>query len=615
MKTLTGQSFLPVFKELYTKVLEESGIETTWTEISVKELDILAEIISKTSKAKISGEALRDYRYMCLERPKYPLKVRFDKLELLCGYANFDISTFEQPPKDENEIRIVITEDFFEEGNANVAKRLLRRYGTIKEDYAVDDWQLQIETIKQVPYNKKEAKKLAHLNQADFILWGESVPWKSAMNYRLMVVNPQRYWIDNEKDDMIYSYQKITDLSEICESDFILEPEYLLFFALAAMTYKTQLDAKALKLWKKVSELRKQIADPYFYMGVIHHLAHRWEEAILCYEQASEFPALGNDTHEKNSFNKVLLHMYRAEASDLEIARHILEKEIRDEHPYVKEYQALRYRLYSLLKEEEKAFQALQAWENTSLQNYHAKKRSIGQESFSTKADYLLIQGSERVSILFEQQKLNLTSALLNSRDRLMSQGGDIRLYAIKLHNHLPVTIDVKEEPEQVIRLAKELPEFAVKRHDLFEFYKHEYPWMVLQPTYVPIYDPYAMDFEYTLQFRYNDKFTKHSLPIKDGCFLMDSRNILRETDGQSFIPHQLFEDVRVNIYNPFDDELKILYLKGLVFMDNYHFMQLVVNFQSQFPRLKPSSLEQKTASFIYQAFGAIPLRHLINPL
>ncbi|MEM9299206.1 MAG: hypothetical protein AAGA64_12565 [Bacteroidota bacterium] len=587
MATLKGQYNLPLLRELLDQIQEKANKPESWFRFSFNEMETLAEKINKAfpHQPNIGAGTLKGYGYMYQDLENHPIAISWNKLELLCEYAGLPIDNFNQNQKNENEVLILITEDFFEPYTPHIAKRLKRRYATMKEELGIRNLQVEIAGINQTPYSKSEARNLAIANQADLILWGESIG-ENKIKLKFQLVDLDRFKIDHKyvSDHYLYHDSFISDLSPLCEGDALIESEYLLFYALAAIAYNKGQDGKALAYWQKVSALYPEIADPHFYQGVIHQQDNNLIEAIKCYKMASNYPYLGTDIPFKIAINHAILLLQSPSKDHLSEAQVLLSNPSFVKTKYEKQQRVLLDHIENLSENQ-----------NTS--------HTLDQKDSALKVikvDKQIFKNDERIPII--------TLELLHHNDLLWCREGQKKLTLIDQQTLLPYALDVSEQPQKVKELLTPLEAFKTHRTDIFEIYKHKYPWLILNPTRIHLVNEDDWDATHTIHYTLKDQEFKKNLRVESEHLILN-KDILADIPDREQTTH--LEKVRIVSYDRNSDTKKSQPIPGLVFMEDSYFKAILPTLHHFYRHHGEAQQLNIITSIMYQTFGAIPTAHL----
>lgn len=620
MTNLTDQNLLPLFCELMEQVVNKGSLGKPFIELSQKELGSLSEEVNKAKlpEGGISYGALRDYQMMCKGNRKNPLTVSYAKLALLCRYADFTISLFYNQSfvKKEHEVTLLITRDFFEEHNSHIAKRLRRRYASLTEAHEIANLKIKIHEGES-PNNESEARQLAFEKNADFLVWGETIP-PGGMNYKLLLTGPQNYGMDRLSSRHIQKNQALTSLADLCEGDQLMEPEYLIFFVLGYIAYQQKEDDNALEYWRKVVELNEQVGDGHFYLGTLHQLKNEYVVAESHYEKALSLELLGTDIVSKIRINYALLLTQSNTKKNYLKAIQLLTEVKEGSEVYSKNKYALLFQFHLWLGDSEKAYQSLENWGNQDIIGYHKKFGSLSREVnmevlLQDTERFLVIKGNR--SILVQPEGLpaleNLT--ILSRHSKVISSVKESELVLISLSTFVVFKLRATQKSAPVDSLLTRFEEYEMVRNGFPNKHSKSHHWIILNPTKIKLkaYDQKPDD-QIVLQFVYKGEIVNNALKVENGAILLTEESILRDNQGSPIhFPHEL-KEIKIIAYNEHSERSPILYhVPGFAFMTPSYLKEVVSRFRSLLPGLPPFVGKKKTQEFVYQSYGIIPELYL----
>lgn len=619
MKPLINTNLLPLFCELMQEVVDKGSLQKTFNELSQRELNTLSKEIAKAelSIAGVAKNTLRDYQLMCKRPQNHSLKVSSAKLDILCQYVDWNKNVFsdERHINSNGEVKLLITQDFFEDNVPHVAKRLLRRYVLIMEEYEITNLDVLINS-DAAPNSISEARSLALKYHADFVVWGEIVS-PTQINYRLLLCGPQYYGLEKVSSPQLSSSQPMVTLADLCEGTALVKPEYLLFLVMGYLAYTQKKDTNAKRQWQKVLELDSNLGDAHFYLGVLSHLEGDMDMAIQHYQSAMDMEYLGTDLDKKTRLNYALALIGTSNKANYQKAINVLKSQSDEEHALSKNKYALLFQIYQLLADTRNATEAIKKWNNPDLSNYQRKYGSITDKlSTLDEKGYLVIVGNQEVSILPHGQPALQSITVLYSNDKIMSSTENSKLVLISITNGTIYSLLVGSKPESVRSILKPYAEFQVVRYDSFVRFEEFNSWILLeQGVFIPL-KPYEShpDDQILIQFDYLGQSVNNLLSLDNGKIKLTREDIYINTTGDEILDIENIENIKIIAYNEYTESFYTLYqVPGFGHILWEHLRDVVLRFQSFHNTLPSDRLKAKTIAFVYQVFGIIPEEYLMK--
>lgn len=627
-----GPENFRLFKELMDLVIVKSKIipekakgkkdvKITIEHFNIKELEQLSEIVNKSldGQGSIGHGTLRDYRYMYIEKEGYQeFKANEDKLYLLRYFSGNKTITFQFSYHIPRTLNLLVIKEFQafgdEKGKLRVSEIIEGRFKRLIEAEEMNDRVLI--NIKEPSINKQlnnnEAVNIAKREGADIVMWcdvydrsDESNIW---IRLHTLFVNSESKSLKHLGSKLV-NEQYLDPIPAIEKNTFYKGPDFLLYYALAWDAYQNDMDSEALYFFQKLRQVKELDSYACFCLGVLNHLQGLETEAAKYYEKVLEDSNINSELFQKCVINYVLILDRKREHQK---ALNLLEQV--ETSSSAKGY--LRERIYSLtylmhnkLGNNEKAIEQVDHWiRGKSL----SETNILRFQSDDIEGIFLIIRGSKQVR--YKNTNPLLTYSLIHENDLIITNNElDHSITLIALDDHMLFTLkNIEPNVQKPLKFViQPFKQFSEPLSNLFESNFKSYPWLILDPTYLPLGEKYLEESQLTVfEFAYQNQIVRNNLIMEDRHILLTKESMFVDLSGRSIDETARLTDIKILVSNTDKDESYILYenIPGFATMNNSELQSEIEKFISFLPKhLSKETVSKKIFEYIYQQFGVLP--------